>query len=85
MYAIRRRSADEIARIAHLVNPKRRVERQGIACPTIIPVRRDDSDFGDFRERSRKGIDASRKVAVIVTDQDFHKDYCSNMSARSLY
>ena len=53
------------------------MQRQGIARAAVIPVRRDDDDVRDIREGVREGDDAPLKVAVVVTDQDFHVSYCS--------
>ena len=73
MDAVGGRTVDEIPAFTDRMHAQRRMQGQGIAGATLVPVRRDHRDLGDIGKRIGERVDTCRQVAIIVTDKDFHR------------
>jgi len=48
------------------------MQRQGVTGAGMIPVRRDDNQFGDLLEGIGEHVDAPREVAVVIAEENSH-------------
>ncbi len=72
MHAIRRRAVHAEAVFGNLLDPERHVHGQGVTGRGAVPVRSHDDDIGDRLKRFGEYVDACRKIAVVITYEDFH-------------
>jgi DNA-nicking Smr family endonuclease len=70
--AIRRSAVDEEHSRASLRDPERRVQRQGIAGPAPVALRRDYNHFAEGAQMPRQAQKPLGPIAVVVADEDFH-------------